>query len=309
LAASDWARVRQVVTVLLGAEPFKLDLIATTAYLVIYSVALLVLISLGLAVIFGMMRVINLAHGEFMMLGAYGCVFAGNAGAPLWAATVLSAVLVGAFGVLVERLIIRFLYGRIIDTLLATWGLSLFLVGGVTTVFGPQGRSLSTSFGNVSFGGVNLSVYNLILIGITAAVAGLTWALARFTKLGLIVRGTMQEPDIASALGANRSLTYMATFGYGAALAGFAGAVLAPITGASPTMGVFFVAKAFITVIVGGHLPLMGTLAASGLFGMIDGIVSYRWSSVLGEVSVLVVAVVLLRMLPSGITGRFRSGL
>jgi branched-subunit amino acid ABC-type transport system permease component len=193
--------------------------------------------------------------------------------------------------------------------LLATWGLSLFLVGGVTTVFGPQGRSLSTSFGNVSFGGVNLSVYNLILIGVTAAVAWLTWALARFTKVGLIVRGTMQEPDIASALGANRSLTYMATFGYGAALAGFAGAVLAPITGASPTMGVFFVAKAFITVIVGGHLPLMGTLAASGLFGMIDGIVSYRWSSVLGEVSVLVVAVVLLRMLPSGITGRFRSGL
>ena len=286
-----------------------MDLVATTAYLVIYSVALLVLISLGLAVIFGMMKVINLAHGEFMMLGAYGCVFAGNAGAPLWAATVLSAVLVGAFGVLIERVIIRFLYGRIIDTLLATWGLSLFLVGGVTTVFGPQGRSLSTSFGNVSFGGVNLSVYNLILIGVTAAVAWLTWALARFTKLGLIVRGTMQEPDIASALGANCSLTYMATFGYGAALAGFAGAVLAPITGASPTMGVFFVAKAFITVIVGGHLPLMGTLAASGLFGMIDGIVSYRWSSVLGEVSVLVVAVVLLRMLPSGITGRFRSGL
>ena len=309
LVGTDRARILRVITVLLSSELAKLELVATTVYLVIYSIALLVLISLGLAVIFGMMKVINLAHGEFMMLGAYGCVFAGNAGAPLWAATVLSAVLVGAFGVLVERLIIRFLYGRIIDTLLATWGLSLFLVGGVTTVFGPQGRSLSTSFGNVSFGGVNLSVYNLILIGVTAAVAWLTWALARFTKVGLIVRGTMQEPDIASALGANRSLTYMATFGYGAALAGFAGAVLAPITGASPTMGVFFVAKAFITVIVGGHLPLMGTLAASGLFGMIDGIVSYRWSSVLGEVSVLVVAVVLLRMLPSGITGRFRSGL
>ena len=112
-----------------------MELVATTAYLVTYSIALLVLISLGLAVIFGMMKVINLAHGEFMMLGAYACVFSGNAGAPLWAATVMSAVLVGAFGVLVERLIIRFLYGRIIDTLLATWGLSLFLVGGVTTVF------------------------------------------------------------------------------------------------------------------------------------------------------------------------------
>jgi branched-subunit amino acid ABC-type transport system permease component len=286
-----------------------LDQVATTVYLVIYAIALLVLISLGLAVIFGMMKVINLAHGEFMMLGAYVCVLAGNAGAPLWAAAAASAALVGAFGVVVERLIIRYLYGRIIDTLLATWGLSLFLVGGVTTLFGPQGRSLSTSFGNVSVGGVNLSAYNLLLIGVTAALAVLTWALARFTRFGLIVRGTMQDPVMASALGVDRGLIYMATFGYGAALAGLAGAVLAPITGASPTMGLLFVAKAFITVIVGGHLPLLGTLAASGLFGTIDGVVSYRWSSVLGEVGVLVVAVILLRMLPSGITGRIRRGL
>lgn len=283
--------------------------VATTAYLAIYAIALLVLISLGLAVIFGMMKVINLAHGEFMMLGAYVCVFAGNAGAPLWAAAAASAVLVGAFGVLVERLIIRFLYGRIIDTLLATWGLSLFLVGAVTTIFGPQGRSLSTSFGSVSIGGMILSSYNLVLIGLAVALAALTWALARFTKFGLIVRGAMQDPVMASALGVDLGVTYMATFGYGAALAGLAGAALVPVTGASPTMGLFFVAKAFITVIVGGHLPLVGTLAASGLFGAIDGVISYRWSSVLGEVGVLVAAVVLLRMLPSGITGRFRRGL
>ena len=119
----------------------------------------------------------------------------------------------------------------------------------------------------------------------------------------------MQDPDIASALGVNRSLIYMVTFGYGSALAGLAGAVLAPITGASPTMGVFFVAKAFITVIVGGHLPLMGTLAASGLFGAIDGIVSLplelgarrgqrprRRGDPAAHAAV-------------GITGRFRSGL
>jgi branched-subunit amino acid ABC-type transport system permease component len=91
------------------------ELVATTVYLVIYSIALVVLISLGLAVISGMMKVINLAHGEFMMLGAYVCVLSGNAGAPLWASAVASAVLVGAFGVLVERLVIRFLSGRIID--------------------------------------------------------------------------------------------------------------------------------------------------------------------------------------------------
>jgi branched-subunit amino acid ABC-type transport system permease component len=286
-----------------------LEFVATTVYLVVYAIALLVLISLGLAVIFGMMKVINLAHGEFMMLGAYVCVLADNAGVPLWLAFLLAAAAVGLFGIVVERLVIRFLYGRVTDTLLATWGLSLFLVGAVTTFFGPQGRSISTSFGNVVVAGMNFSAYNLVLIGVAAALVLLTWILAQFTRFGLLVRGTMQDPVVASALGVNRDAAYMVTFGYGSALAGLAGAVLVPITGASPTMGLFFVAKAFITVIVGGHLPLIGTLAASGLFGAIDGVVSYRWSSVLGEVSVLVVAVVLLRLLPLGITGRLRRGL
>lgn len=283
--------------------------LSTTLYLAVYAIALLVLISLGLAVIFGMMKVINLAHGEFMMLGAYVCVLSVNAGAPLWLSALLAFVVIGVFGILVERLIIRFLYGRIIDTLLATWGLSLLLVGAATTLLGPQARSISTDFGNVVIGDVNASAYNLLLIAVAAALLLLTWLLARFTAFGLLVRGTMQDPVVAGALGVNRSMVYMATFGYGSALAGLAGAVLAPLTGASPTMGLFFVAKAFITVIVGGHLPLMGTLAASGLFGAIDGIVSYRWSSVLGEVCALIVAVVLLRFLPLGITGRLRRGL
>jgi branched-subunit amino acid ABC-type transport system permease component len=284
-------------------------MIATGVYLILYSIAVLMLVSLGLAVIFGMMKVINLAHGEFMMLGAYCCVFSVNAGAPLWVGFAIAAIAVGIFGVLVERLLIRFLYGRIVDTLLATWGLSLFLVGLVTTFFGPQGRSISTSFGNVTFGGMNFSSYNMVLIAISVGVVAATWALARFTTAGLIVRGTMQEPTVASALGVNRDFIYMSTFGYGAALAGLAGAVLVPITGASPSLGQFFVAKAFINVIVGGHLPLLGTVAASSLFGTIDGFVSYVWSSVAGDVSMLIVAVVLLRLLPLGITGRIRSGM
>ncbi|WP_108610391.1 branched-chain amino acid ABC transporter permease [Aminobacter sp. MSH1] len=280
-----------------------------TLYLIVYSISLLMLISLGLAVIFGMMKVINLAHGEFLMLGAYVCVLSVNLGAPLWVGFIVSFVTIGLFGIIVERVMIRFLYGRIVDTLLATWGLSLFLVGFVTTIFGPQARSIPSSFGNISFGGMNLSSYNLVLIGISFAMVAATWALARFTRFGLLVRGTMQDPTVASTLGANRDLIYMATFGYGAALAGLAGAVLVPITGASPSLGLFFVAKAFINVIIGGHLPLLGTIAASTLFGTIDGSVSYIWSSVVGEVTVLIVAVVLLRLLPLGITGRFRSGL
>lgn len=284
-------------------------MIATTLYLIVYSISLLMLVSLGLAIIFGMMKVINLAHGEFMMLGAYACVLCVNAGAPLWLAFAAAALAVGLFGIVVERLIIRFLYGRIVDTLLATWGLSLFLVGLVTTVFGPQAWSISARFGNVSFGGMNFSAYTFVLIAISIGMVVVTWLIARFTTVGLIVRGTMQDATVASGLGVNRNLVYMGTFGYGAALAGLAGAVLVPITGASPSLGLFFVAKAFINVIIGGHLPLIGTIAASSLFGTIDGFVSYVWSSVVGEVSVLIVAVILLRLLPLGITGRLRSGL
>jgi len=141
------------------------------------------------------------------------------------------------------------------------------------------------------------------------ALLALTYALWRYTRFGLIVRGTMQNPEMAGALGTNTRLIYMLTFGFGSALTGLAGAILAPINGASPTMGVFFVAKAFITVIAGGPLPLIGTLTASGLFAAIDGVVSYLWSSVVGEMAVLFAAILLLRMLPLGITGRLRRGI
>jgi branched-chain amino acid transport system permease protein len=132
-------------------------MIVTIVYLVMYSIALLTLISLGLAVIFGLMKVINLAHGEFIMLGAYVCVLCTNAGMPLWLTFLAASVCVGLFGIVVERVLIRFLYGRIIDTLLATWGLSLFMVGIITTVFGPQARSVPLSFGSVQIAGMSFS--------------------------------------------------------------------------------------------------------------------------------------------------------
>ncbi|NYT66266.1 branched-chain amino acid ABC transporter permease [Alcaligenaceae bacterium] len=286
-----------------------MEVFYTGLYLVIFSISLMLLISLGLAVIFGMMKVINLAHGEFMMVGGYTCVLAVNAGASLWLGVLLGGLVTGVLGIIVERLVIRFLYGRIIDTLLATWGLSLLFVGAATTIFGASGMGISTEFTNVSIGGMNVSSYNLIVCAFSIALALLTWWLAVGTKAGLIVRGTMQVPEVASCLGVDRSKVYMATFGFGSCLAGLAGAALAPITGVSPVMGIFFVAKAFITVIVGGHLPLIGATAASSIFGAIDGVVSYIYSSVTGEVSMLIAAVLLLRMLPLGITGRMKKGM
>ncbi|MCY1291015.1 High-affinity branched-chain amino acid transport system permease protein LivH [compost metagenome] len=281
----------------------------TYIFLIAYSIALLALISLGLAVIFGMMKVINLAHGEFMMLGAYAAVLSSSAGIPYILSVLFATMMVGVFGVIVERLIVRRLYGRIIDTLLATWGLSLLLVGVATASCGPQALSIQAVSGSVSIAGTNFSLYSLFVIGVAAAMLVGTWMLAVFTNIGLIVRGTIQRSDIADALGVNTDFVYMGTFAYGSAMAGLAGAVLAPLTGASPMMGTVFVSKAFINVIVGGGLPLIGTAIASTLFGTIDGLVSYIRTSIAGEVAVLICAVLLLRILPQGITGRFKRGI
>lgn len=281
---------------------------AIVGYQIGYAFAFLVLISLGLAIIFGMMRVINLAQGEFMMLGAYCCNIAVKHGVNLWVAFVLALLALGLFGILIERVLIRFLYGRIVDTLLATWGLSIFLVGGTTLILGPTTESIPAPFGTLHIGSYGIPAYSLVLMAFALGLLAFTYAVLRFTKAGLVARATMQNPVMAAALGVPPNLVYMLTFGFGSALTGLAGAVIAPLSGVSPAMGVFFIAKAFITVIVGGPMALLGTVSASALFGSISGTVDFLLNSVIGDVSVLVVAVLLLRMLPAGITGAFRRG-
>ena len=148
----------------------------------------------------------------------------------------------------------------------------------------------------------------LFIIAATIVLVPFSLLLVTKTKNGVLIRGTMQNPDAASSLGASRSTIYMVTFGYGSFIAGLAGAILAPLTGVSPTMGSFFVAKSFITVISGGQLPLLGATLASTLYGFVDGLVSYNWSSILGEIAMLFVAVIVLRIMPKGITNSFKKG-
>ena len=278
-------------------------------YQVAFAFSILVLISLGLALIFGMMKVINLAQGEFLMLGAYFCVLGSGLGLPLWLAIPLAGVLVGLFGVVVERTVIQWLYGRVLDTLLATWGISLLMIGVITTVAGPQSYSVSSGMGRLEVAGFVMPGYSMIIIAGAVLMLVGTFVILRFTNLGLLVRGTMQNPQMASALGTNTSMIYMMTFGFGSALTGLAGALLVPLFGASPTMGGLYIGKAFIAVISGGPWPLMGSVSASGLYGTIDGVISYLFTPVLGEIVVLLVAIVMLRLLPSGITGRMRKGI
>jgi branched-chain amino acid transport system permease protein len=273
---------------------------------ILYAIASLFLISVGLAIIFGMMGVINFAHGEFLMLGGFAFILSVRAGVNFWVAMFVVAPLVVAFiGVVIERLIIRHLYGRIVETILATWGLSLLLIGLASSLFGYYQMGVSPPLGSVQIGSYQEGGYTFFVIGVAVAVAVGLYFLLRHTPFGLIARGTMQSADMASALGVNVKRVYSVTFGIGAALSGLAGAIFAPLTGVLPISGLTYIAKAFITVILGGALPLTGAALSSALLGTVSQATTLVSTSVLGEVMLLVTAIVLLRVLPSGITGRF----
>ncbi|MGO4124565.1 branched-chain amino acid ABC transporter permease [Inquilinus sp. YAF38] len=283
-----------------------MDLAAILALDVLNGVASLILLCTGLAVIFGMMRIINLAHGEFLMLGAYATVVSTNAGVNVWVAMLVVAPLfVGAVSLVVERCLIRFLYGRLVDTMLATWGLSLFIVGLVTTIYGNTIQGVPTPLGGFSIGAYRSSLYTLFLVAMAVLLLAAVWVVLRYTRLGLIARATMQNPNMAAALGVSPNRVYMATFAVGAAITGLAGGLLAPVSGVVPTMGAAYVAKAFITVVGGGSAILAGTASAAGLFGFINQMAAYLTTPVFGEVTLFVSAIILIRVLPQGISGRF----
>ncbi|MGF1624748.1 MAG: branched-chain amino acid ABC transporter permease [Alphaproteobacteria bacterium] len=270
------------------------------------AIATLVIISLGLAIIFGMMRIINFAHGEFLMLGGFATITATNAGLSLWVGMLVVAPLtVGLIGIVLERLIIRHLYGRMIDTMLATWGISLALIGGVTVIYGNTVTGVSAPLGSIEIGSYRAGAYDLFLMAVAAVLLVAGWLFLKRTRAGLIARGTMQNAQMAAALGINQSAVYAITFGAGAAVSGLAGGLLAPVSGVVPTIGIAYIAKAFITVISGGAALLTGTLSASGLLGAINTTATFLTSPVIGEVALLVAAIVLIRVLPEGITGRF----
>jgi branched-chain amino acid transport system permease protein len=269
----------------------------------------LALVSVGLAVIFGMMRVINLAHGEFIMLGGFAAIFSVQAGVNIWLAMLVVAPLsVALLGVLVERLIMRRLYGRMVDTMLASWGLSLLLIGLATTFFGNRVVGVAAPVGSFRIGQYSLGAYDFVLTGIVLVIFAAGYAVLRFTRVGLVARATMQNREMASSLGIEPSRVYAVTFAIGSALSGLAGGLLAPISGVLPTMGVAYVAKAFITVITGGASVITGTALSSTLLGSINTVSTFITTPVLGDVALLLAATIFLRLLPTGITGRIFRG-
>ncbi|SAL81193.1 inner-membrane translocator [Caballeronia arvi] len=273
------------------------------------SIAILVLVSLGLSVLFGMMGIINLAHGEFLMFGAYGTLASVKAGLPLPLAMLVSAFAVAAFGWVVERALIRFLYGRLMDSMLATWGLSLIMSQVAVYVFGATTQGISTPAGSLHVGGYSVSVYSILLIVSALALLAFVYAVFTRTKYGVMARAAVQRPQMASAVGIDPRRINSLTFMFGAGLAGAAGALLAPMVGVMPTMGEAYIARAFMTVVVGGPGVLTGAAAASALLGGVENVVSYLSTPFFGQAALLVLAICLVRVLPTGISGRLRRKL
>lgn len=280
------------------------DQVANVAISVAQSAALLVIVSVGLAVIFGLMRVINLAHGEFLMLGAFATLSCDKAGINVWASMVIASLAVGLFGLVVERVLIQHLYGRLADTMLASWGLSLILVQAAVLIYGPATQGIATPLGSFRIGEYSFASYTIVLIGSGAGLLLLVWLVFTRTRYGLLARAATQSPRMASALGVNIKLLNMATFAFGSALAGAGGALLAPVAGVVPSMGSAYIARAFMTVVVGGPGILTGTAAASSFLGGIEYGVSYATTPYFGVGALLLAAILILRVMPTGISGR-----
>jgi branched-chain amino acid transport system permease protein len=278
-------------------------MIASYIFSALTNISVLVLLSMGLAVMFGTRGIINLAHGEFVMLGAYVTLRLTVAhGWPFVAAIAVSTIVLGVFGLVVERLIVRWLYGRILDCMLATWGLSLILIQLVTNLYGSSIPGMAIPLGGFQIGRYTQSIYSAVLIGLAVISIAVLYVVMRRSSFGLRSRATSRVPAMAEAVGIDTARVDMLTFAIGSAAAGFAGAVLAPYLGVSPTMGQNVIAQVFLTVVVGGANFMVGMPLASALLGGTGSALSSAFDAIAGQIGLLAVAIVVIRLLPNGLT-------
>jgi len=265
-----------------------------------------VLLAIGLSLIFGLMTVVNFAHGALFMLGAYFGVFLLTYTKSFWVALLVAPLMVGALGLLMERFLIRRLYGRSPDDpLLLTFGLSLILVEGVKVIWGKIGLTLDPPralAGAVNLGFMSFPAYRLFLIAVTVAVLiGLYLFLGR-TYIGLIIRAGSRDPLMVRALGIDLSRVWLVVFGIGTALAGLAGILAGPMRGAYAEMGVTMVIESFVVIVVGGMGSLLGAVVAGLLIGQVVGLTTLFLPKA-AEIMVFVVMAVVLLVRPSGLFG------
>ena len=274
--------------------------------------SVLLLAAIGLAITFGVMGVINMAHGEMVMLGAYTTfavqqlIRAYNPALfdySLVIAVPLAFIVAGGAGVIVERTIIRFLYGRPLETLLATWGLSLVLQQGVRTIFGPTNKDVgnpSWMSGAFDLGGITITYNRLWIIVFTLVVFVALLAMLRFTRLGLEMRAVTQNRAMAAAMGIRTARIDALTFGLGSGIAGMAGVALSQIDNVSPNLGQGYIIDSFMVVVFGGVGNLWGTLVGAFTLGIANKFLEPFAGAVLGKIAILVFIILFIQKRPRG---------
>ncbi|MGH9690782.1 MAG: urea ABC transporter permease subunit UrtB [Candidatus Acidiferrales bacterium] len=274
--------------------------------------SILLLAALGLALSFGVMKVINMAHGEMLMVGGYlsylTCQYVHGPFAFL-AAMVVAFIGASLLGAILEVSVIRYLYGRPLDTLIATWGISLILQQGARSLFGaigvdvtaPQWLNRSISIRHGFLAGVDLPYVRLFIILVAVVVLGLVAVFIARTRWGMLLRAVHQNREMAAALGVNTHWVDLTVFALGTGVAGLAGSVLALIAPVTPTVGQSYIVYAFLIVIVGGPGSLTGTALAALLVGLFSAMAQIFTNVSLADVLLLVAVVVFIQFRPKGI--------
>ncbi|KRQ00139.1 urea ABC transporter permease subunit UrtB [Bradyrhizobium sp. DASA03076] len=275
--------------------------------------SVLLLAAIGLAITFGVMGVINMAHGEMVMLGAYTTFVVQEVirtryptlfDYSLLIAVPLAFLVAGAIGVLIERSIIRFLYGRPLETLLATWGLSLVLQQAVRTMFGPTNREVgnpSWMSGAFELGQITITYNRLWILCFTLAVFVILLAMLRYTALGLEMRAVTQNRRMAASMGIATSRVDALTFGLGSGIAGIAGVALSQIDNVSPNLGQSYIIDSFMVVVFGGVGNLWGTLVGAFTLGIANKFLEPVAGAVLGKIAILVLIILFIQKRPRGL--------
>lgn len=272
--------------------------------------SILLLAALGLALTFGLMRVINMAHGEFLMVGGYLTYLAARWTGPalgdgyLWVAFPLAFVGTALLGALLEVLVIRRLYGRPLDTLLATFGISLILQQAARQVFGSTGVPVTAPAwlsGSVTLGAVTMPGSRLFVIALSLLVLGGVWWLLSRTRFGMVVRAVNQNREMAAALGVNTQALDLLVFSLGAGIAGVAGVGLALLAPVNPTVGAAYMVNAFLVVVVGGVGSVLGAGVAAILLGSLTALAEGLTSVSLAQAALLVLVVAFLQWKPRGL--------
>ncbi len=272
--------------------------------------SVLLLAAIGLAITFGVMGVINMAHGEMVMLGAYATFIVQSLLPPQFAqwslaiAIPLAFVVAGCMGILIERLVIRFLYGRPLETLLATWGVSLILQQLVRTIFGANNRQVSAPAfmsGSIKVGGIEITTGRLWIIVLAIAVFTALQLLLRATSFGLRMRAVTQNRRMAAALGISTGRIDMLAFGLGSGIAGIAGVALSQIDNVSPNLGQGYIIDSFMVVVLGGVGNLWGTLLGALTLGVANKLLEPFVGAVLGKIMLLVFIILFIQKRPRGL--------